>query len=372
MENLNDVARAKVERMIANAAPTVMGTVERLLAEGKIANDFITEVGSNNRGTNPEMSFSANGHVAIHLPKGDFELHDNAVRQLGERMNVPQGYLLDLARGSEWKRELAAEVLNKHSLWTPKDRVLVRSVGTQVRAVLSDHYRRLNSTDLVQGFLETLEQQGAVLTDGRMDDTRVWFESIYPQGIEFPTEKNGTLLMFFGARLMTSDYGDGALQMRSFMMQGVCLNGMVRESVLRQVHLGGRLPDNIHFSESTYRHDTLATAGAIRDITRSLFSRETFLNRGQEVLNAAGHDVNMEKELKALTASSKLGKGEADQVGKILMDGKAEDGVTGEPTLWKLVNGITAYARTAEPRRRLDLQEIAGELMNRANPAKQQ
>lgn len=52
-------------------------------------------------------------------------------------------------------------------------------------------------------------------------------------------------------------------------------------------------------------------------------------------------------------------------VEKVLMANKPDDGVTGESTLWKLVQGITAHSRELEPRRQRDLQEIAGDLMNR-------
>lgn len=47
------------------------------------------------------------------------------------------------------------------------------------------------------------------------------------------------------------------------------------------------------------------------------------------------------------------------------MANRPDDGVTGESTLWKLVQGITAHSRELEPRRQRDLQEIAGDLMNR-------
>ena len=71
-----------------------------------------------------------------------------------------------------------------------------------------------------------------------------------------------------------------------------------------------------------------------------------------------------DKEFKAW-ASGKLSKDEAKGVEKILMANKPDDGVTGESTLWKLVQGITAHSRELEPRRQRYLQEIAGNLMDR-------
>jgi hypothetical protein len=49
-----------------------------------------------------------------------------------------------------------------------------------------------------------------------------------------------------------------------------------------------------------------------------------------------------------------------------LIEGKAENGVSGEPTLWKLVNGVTAVGRDSKEDRAREIQEIAGGLMDRA------
>jgi hypothetical protein len=49
------------------------------------------------------------------------------------------------------------------------------------------------------------------------------------------------------------------------------------------------------------------------------------------------------------------------------MRNSADDGLQGESTLWKLTQGITAYANgvDVEPRRRMELQEIAGDLFSK-------
>jgi hypothetical protein len=47
------------------------------------------------------------------------------------------------------------------------------------------------------------------------------------------------------------------------------------------------------------------------------------------------------------------------------MRSAVDDGMAGESTLWKLTQGITAFARESENRRGRELQAIAGDLMNR-------
>lgn len=366
-EGLNEVVRNKVQRMIDGKATTVQATVQRLIDEGRIQQDYIAPIGVNLKkaGDKPVITFNANGHVKMNMPDGEFNLHDNAIGQIAEKMLIPARYLKTLAAGGEWQRQLAAQILNEHSGWSERSRVLVRSVGDEVRAILSDSYRRINSMDILTAFMEEAIRNDAVVADAYMNDVNVWAETILPAPIEVNTEKNGTVLLYMGARFSTSDYGNGSVDMRSFIMNGVCLNGMVRESVMRQVHLGSRLPDNLQLSDRTYKLDTKTTVSAIRDLTRGLFSKESLTKKAFEVQRAAATDVDFETELKRLVKGGKLLKSESETVEKIIMNNNPEDGVQGAATLWKLTQAITAHARDLTPERTRELHEISGDLMNR-------
>ncbi len=367
-QGLNEVVMNKVQRMIAGKAVGVQATMERLVNEGKIAQDYIAPIGVNLKANDhsPVITFDGEGdRLAMNMPDGQFSLHDNAIGQLADRMGIPQRYIRSLAGGDAWARSLAATVLNEHSGWTDRSRVLVRTVGTQVRGVLSDSYRRLNSVEILTAFVQEAAQEGAVIADAYMNDTKVWAETILPQPLVVPTAKNGDVVIFAGARFSTSDYGDGAVDMRAFLLNGACLNGMVRESVMKQVHLGSRLPDNLLLSEKTYSLDTQATVSAVRDLTKGLFSRDTLERKAYEIQGASEMDVDFEQELRRLTRDGSLLKQEGKEVEKILMRNDPEDGVQGGATLWKLTQAITAHARELSPERSRELHEISGALMNR-------
>ena len=155
--------------------------------------------------------------------------------------------------------------------------------------------------------MKTALNEGAVACDALMTDTKVWIETILPEPICIPTRLNGTVIIYMGVRFSTSDYGDGSLDLRTFLLNGVCLNGMVRERTLKQVHLGGRLPEDLQLSEETYRQDTKT----------------------------------------------------------VLMDHNPEDGLQGSPSLLNLTQALTAYGRNQNSARTRDFAEIAGELMDR-------
>lgn len=367
-QGLNEVVINKVQRMIDGKAVGVQETMERLINEGRIAQDYIAPLGVNLKRNDhsPVITFDGEGgSLAMSMPEGRFDLHSNAVGQLAERMGVPQRYLRTLSQGDEWERRLAATILNKHSDWTQRSRVLIRTVGTQVRGVLSDSYRRLNSVQILTAFIEEAAGNGAVVSDAYMNDTKVWAETILPQPIVVPTAKNGNVVIFAGARFSTSDYGDGAVDMRAFMLNGACLNGMVRESVMKQVHLGGRLPDNLALSNRTYELDTKATVSAVRDLTRGLFSADNIRQKAYEIQGASEIDVDMEREIKKLTQTGALLKAEGKEVERLLMKNSPDDGVQGGSTLWKLTQAITAHAREVSPERSRELHEISGHLLSR-------
>lgn len=366
-QGLNEVVMNKVQKMIDGKRVGVEATMERLINEGKIAQDYIAPLGVELKRNDhsPVITFNGEGSLTMNMPDGQFSLHANAIGQLADRMGIPQRYLRTLAGGAEWQIALAATMLNEHSGWTQRSRVLVRTVGTQVRGVLSDSYRRLNSVEILTAFVQEAAQQGAVISDAYMNDTKVWAETILPQPLVIPTAKNGDVVIFAGARFSTSDYGDGAVDMRSFLLNGACLNGMVRESVMKQVHLGSKLPDNLRLSQETYALDTKTTVSAVRDLTSGLYSKDTLMQKAYEIQGASEMEVDLNHELNRLTSNGSLLKSEGSEVQKILMRNDPEDGVQGGATLWKLTQAITAHARELTPERSRELHEISGQLMNR-------
>lgn len=366
-QGLNEVVMNKVHRMIDGKAVGVQATMERLINEGKIAQDYIAPIGVNLKAKqhDPVVTFSGEGSLMMNMPDGAFTMHDNAVGQIADRMGIPYRYLRSLASGKPWAVMLAAHLLNQHSDWTQRSRVLVRTVGSQVRGILSDSYRRLNSVEILTAFVQEAAGQGAVISDAYMNDTKVWAETILPTPLSVPTRNNGEVIIFAGARFSTSDYGDGAVDMRAFLLNGACLNGMVRESIMKQVHLGSKLPDTLALSQQTYELDTQTTVSAVKDLTKVLFSKDNLMQKALEIQGASEQEVDFDHELRRLTQSGSLLKAEGKEVEKILMRNNPDDGVQGGATLWKLTQAITAHARDLSPERSRELHEISGSLMNR-------
>lgn len=373
-KSMQEVVENKIKAKLDRGYSNVQTATKRMMDEGKIARDFIFEVGTERKGIETAINFrpDESGRVTANfrMPTGteDFFVNPHAIRQVAEKLKIPMAYLTSLLYGSqEWQKTLGYEIMNTHNEWTDRNKVLVRAVGSEVRAFLSDQYRRLNSEMIFGTHIDEIYKNGGQLSDGWMDDTRVMVESLLPIPIQVQTQLNGVIFLAFGTKMVTSDYGDGTLDLRSFVLQGVCLNGMVRESVLRSVHLGAKLPDNLALSQETYRLDSMTTASAIRDLTKNLYSSDVVKTRMLEIKAASDLVMDPVRELKQLQGLGKLLKGETDEIGQILMRNNPEDGVQGESTLWKLTQGITSYANREDvpERRRMELQEIAGGLFDK-------
>jgi hypothetical protein len=236
-------------------------------------------------------------------------------------------------------------------------------VNGQVRGVLSDKYRRLNSVEIYKNFIQAAKESGAEIYDATYTDTKCYISVILPQVFEIPTENNGSVYSVFGARISSSDFGDGAVDVRAFQMNCVCTNGMVSETMMKQVHLGRRLDDNLSFSDQTYKLDTQATASATRDIVLNALSQGRILTSAQSIKDASVKIIEVDKEIKRLP---KLGfsKEESKEVEAKLLNSNPDDGVQGKPTLWKLSQAITSVSNEKGARRKQEMDELAGKLIS--------
>ncbi len=295
--------------------------------------------------------------VAVGIADDLLAPSEYALGQLGAKAGVPTAYLRELATGAPWQRELASTVLSRHYANTENDsRMLARSVGTQLRGWLSDRYRRLDSRPLVDALASEATAFGAVPIDGTATETRVALKIVFPEIVEpLPGE-----FLVYGGEWSNSDYGNGTHAFRSFALRVVCLNGMTRENLLREIHLGGRLSDQITYSDRTMRLDTAASVSALRDVVRGSLGPA-----GRDVITAgirAAHERAMTAKALGTAVASKVTKATA----KAIVDAFDSQDVINLPagkTAWRASNAVSWIARhTGDAEARLDLERLAGSL----------
>lgn len=291
-------------------------------------------------------------------------LHPHAMGQASERAGVPHRYLVDLVAGSTWQRELAARILNEH-YGHDASRYLTRAAGGQVRGLLSDKFRRLDSRPLLDAFIGEARNLGLVPTGGAVSDVRVSLKTVLPQVIRTPRGRAGV----FGLDWSNSDYGAGKFSIRAYFLELICLNGMVGEDAISTVHLGRRLGDTIELSQQTYELDTAAMVSATRDVVRHAVgpdARERVLSR----ITAADNKAIEGDPVRAGRLGNALNKREQERL-RDLFTGPEVVLLPPERTAWRLSNALSWMANEAEdPMRRMDLERLAGEAVGERSDGK--
>ncbi len=354
------ILQEKITRKL-NEQSSKMPIIKQIQEASTSINDFIMPIGGNHHDV-----FLSNGSVKMKVKENYQNIHKHAVGQLGDKLGIPTTYLKSLATSDEkWQRDLASETLNQHVCFAEPKRYLVRTLDDQVKGVLSDKYRRLNTAEIYAEFFNSCIKEGAKLIDCCYDDTRTYIEFVLPHVIPVITQHNGTTYMVFGLRISNSDYGDGALRVQSYSMQVVCLNGMTRNNLIRQVHLGRKLPDNLILSQETYKLDTETQASLVKDIVQSSLNSSAILEEVQTIERAGSQLINLDTEVKLLP---KLGmrKEEVKSLTDILSDNNPEHGVQGRNTIWKLTQAMTQVGvQSQNERRKRDIEDIAGKVMDK-------
>lgn len=289
-------------------------------------------------------------------------IHRNALGQLADRAKIPMAYVKTLLERGDWGRGLLAE--NLRTVYGKQGgRYLARSHGGTLRGFLSDKYRRLDSRPLVDAFCGAAQSIGAVPIEGNASETRVAIKAFLPQVFEpVPGDK----LVAFGLVWENSDYGNGAHTVRAFMLRLYCTNFAIGEDTMRQVHLGGRLRDDVQYRERTYRLDAQATASALEDTVKHAL--------GPKVIDAklatirAAHETKVEagKPLIERLRKAGLQKGEAEKANEVFIGGTIEQ-LPPTYSTWRMSNAVSWLAgETDDQERKLELEKIAGAVLPKA------
>lgn len=291
-----------------------------------------------------------------------FHIHDNAMGQLAAKAEIPIRYLRKLADGDDWEQDLFTNIVNEHLSNGEDKNYLLRTVNQEVRGMLSDSYKRMDSAPVFAQFAQSARQAGAILWGGTTGDVRAYMEVVNPVMRTIETPRNGTVFVAFGASLSSSDFGQGSLELRQFYVQGICANGAIGKSMVRQVHLGVRMSGGM-FSDEARRASSHAASLAIRDFAKHCLSEDTIRQQIHQI-NQASEKVIADPE-RAIKELPKIGlqEDEVKLIHELLMESNPDNGIQGEVTKWKLQQSVTAAARVLAPVRRRQVELIAGQMI---------
>lgn len=298
-----------------------------------------------------------------------WSLTPNSAYQVADRLGLPQTWCSKGVTGSKYQQESVSFAMNRYieNYAGKDDRFLFRNVGGQVRGFLSTSYKRLNTKEIFLMFITVAEELGLTLVGAYEGSSRDYLEVLDPVIFDIDTPNNGIVSYARGMLLKNSDFGDGKLELRSYWKKAVCLNGAIGHSYLKEIHLGSRLPQEFMFSIETINKDTETRALMVRDAMKYVFSPKALEFESKQICEASETKVELKPMIERLP---KLGvsKSETKIVEEILLKHSEDDGIYGNPSMYLFANAVSAMARTANPERSRELQQIAGNFIFTRKP----
>jgi hypothetical protein len=337
--------------------------VDRVVPTNKVQFSFRTDV------LNKDTDDKRKVHRIIMSSKGRGDeafsetMHKHALEQAASRVDIPVTFV-NRFLGEEYGGELVTDALNTVYRHRDPEKFLVRSSDREIRGVLSDTYRRMDSGPILDAFARTCGEIGAVPIEGIGGDLRFSVKALIPRTYVIGKQPGNEEVFAFGVSLSNSDFGCGALSLQFFLWRIWCSNTATREDSLRKVHLGKRLAENIEYAKDTYKADTDAMALMVRDHVRGILSPPK-IDEALGVMETA-----METSVDPKRFFDKGGELEKLKLTRVEIESARETFNNGDITVLprgtsvaRMSQAVAWLAQSATPERRLELERVAGVIM---------
>lgn len=289
---------------------------------------------------------------------GSYGITDLARRQLAEKLKIPFAYF---ERMRADQPELLDSNVNTWLQSEPDNRML-RTLDGNVRAVLSDRYRRLDNYELAEHVLPILQRlPGARFESVELTDTRMYLKVVTPDR-RFEVAPGDVVQA--GVVVSNSEVGMGTLSVQPLVFRLVCRNGLIStDHALRKTHVGKALGSGDEattlFKEDTLAADDHAFFLKVRDVVEAAVSEVTFLQIAQKMQRAM--DIRLRTDthrvVEVLADRYTLNEQERSGVLQHLIEG-------GDLSGYGLVNAVTHFSQeVVEYDRATEFEALGGKLI---------
>jgi hypothetical protein len=292
---------------------------------------------------------------------GKYAVTSLARRQLAEKLKIPFAYF-------ERMRIEQPDLLDRNvNTWlqTDRERRMIRTLDGQVRAVLSDRYRRLDNADLAENVLPILQRLPDVRFESvELTDTRMYIKAVTPR---LQVEMAPGDVVQAGLVIMNSEVGHGTLSVQPLLYRLVCSNGLIAaDRGLRKTHVG-RLLQSDEEVTTVFRDDTLAADDRafflkVRDVVEAAVSETSFRQVAQKMQHTLGIKLSGDPVKTVEVLANRYALNEVERVG-VLRHLIVEGDLSG----YGLVNAVTHYSQEVEDYdRATEFEALGGKLIELA------
>lgn len=298
--------------------------------------------------------------LTVQTPDGaeHYGITELAKRQLADKLGIPYTYF-------ERMREKQPDLLDRNvNTWLhgDSDRRLVRTLDGNVRALLSDRYRRLDNYDLAEFVLPILQRlPGGRLASVELTETRMYLKWITS---EVRHEIQPGDIVEAGVAVTNSEVGLGSLSVQPLIHRLICRNGLIAaDHGMRKTHIGrlSKTSDDgvLVFKDDTLEAEDKAFFMKVRDIVENAVSEVTFRKLAERMGRTLGIALTGDpvKSMEVMATKYLLNEEERGGVLRHLING-------GDLSGYGLVNAVTHYSQEVSSYdRATDFELLGGKLL---------
>lgn len=320
----------------------------RLEADARRKQDFVAPAAQ--IAMDPLAALSIRGAPAL-------EVDDVGHGQIADYTGIPKPYY---DRLRESNRAILAANVNHWMETKGGERRMVRTLGGQVRALLSDRYQRIDNFEVAEVALNVLGKvPGLRVVSSAVTAQRMYIKAV-SEALQEPVTGSRRVgdIVEAGVMVSNSEVGLGSVSIQPFAHFLVCTNGMVRRHEgLRAAHLGRRIDAAVEglLSDDTRRLEDEVVLRKVQDVVRHAFDRIAFRRFIDQLEASARQPIagDVHAAVEALGPTLGLTGGERQSVLRHLIEG-------GDLSRYGMMNAVTRSAEDVASYDRATELEAAG------------
>lgn len=288
-----------------------------------------------------------------------FNIGELAHQQIAARLNIPFRYYQKMQVENP---ELLDRNVNTWFSQNPEHR-MIRVLDGNVRAFLSDRYRRLDNLELCAAVLPVIKQmKGANIESCEVTPSRLYLKVINKK---LKAEVAVGDVVQAGFVISNSEVGLGSVRVEPLVFRLVCKNGLIcKDFAQKKYHVGKQISSSddsayLLYSDETLAQDDKAFFMKVQDIVRSAVDESKFLLTVNKLRDSKNISLAHEpvKAVEILADTFQLSENERGDILRQLF-------IAGDNSRYGLINAVTAASKIANSYdRATELERIGGEIL---------
>ncbi|MBR2734405.1 MAG: DUF932 domain-containing protein [Selenomonadaceae bacterium] len=288
-----------------------------------------------------------------------FTVGDVAHQQIAARLNIPYRYYAKMQNEAP---DLLDQNVNRWLNQNPERR-MIRVLDGNVRAFLSDRYRRLDNLELCAAVLPVInEMKGSSIESCEVTPTHLYLKVVNRR---LKAEIRVGDVVQPGFVVSNSEVGLGSLRVEPLVFRLVCKNGLIcKDLAQKKYHVGRQVnvsDDNAYelYSDETLAQDDKTFFMKVQDVVRAAVDEAKFALTVDRLRDATQIPLKHDpvKSVELLADKFQLTENERGDILRQLFIGA-------DNSRYGLINAVTAASKIAKSyERATDLERIGGEIL---------